>query len=84
METLSVVTCSPGGNITALVFTMVDRTRKSDVAWQIRERQPAVQQVGFIEEPNDPLAVSCQDGVFTQAVFETRVDLLSEGEVFIS
>jgi diaminopimelate epimerase len=58
MRRLSYVKCSPGGNITTLVFTGVERPQQPDIAKQIMVLQPSVEQVGFVEEPRHPRAVA--------------------------
>jgi len=58
MQKLSYVKCSPGGNITVLVFTEVQRKRQPDVARHIMALMPDVEQVGFVEKPDNPQAAA--------------------------
>jgi len=51
------IKCSPGGNITVLVFAEVPRKEQASVAKRIMASQSDVEQVGFVEEPKDPKAV---------------------------
>jgi diaminopimelate epimerase len=51
------IKCSPGGNITGLVFAEVPREEQASAAKRIMASQPDVEQVGFVEEPRDPKAV---------------------------
>jgi diaminopimelate epimerase len=52
------IKCSPGGNITSLVFAEVPREEQASVAKRIMASQPDVEQVGFVEKPKNPKAVA--------------------------
>lgn len=52
------IKCSPGGNITGLVFAEVPREEQASVAKRIMASQPDVEQVGFVEKPKGPKAVA--------------------------
>jgi diaminopimelate epimerase len=56
-RTLHVIKCSPSGNITALVFTPVERKFHARISQEIMRSQPDVEQVGFIESAGDPAAL---------------------------
>lgn len=58
MQDLGYVKCSPGGNITSLVFAKVPRCQQPSTAKRIMASQPDVEQVGFVEEPSRPGAVA--------------------------
>lgn len=52
------VKLSPSGNITTLVLTPISRVQHAAAASQIMQRQPDVEQVGFIEPSTHPEAAT--------------------------
>ncbi len=53
MNTIPFVKLWPGGNTTAIVKETVARARHAEVAQEIMKEDKEVEQVGYIEEPND-------------------------------
>lgn len=58
MLMLRYVKCSPGGNTTVLVFSEVERALQPSIAKRIMSWMEDVEQVGFVEEPENSLAVA--------------------------
>ncbi len=65
MNTIQLIICYPGGNINGIVANLIDRIDQPYVAEEIlqsynkgRRRDDQIEQIGFIEKPIDPQAVS--------------------------
>jgi diaminopimelate epimerase len=58
VKELQYIKCSPSHNVTILVFTEIDRQKHPIVANYLMDLLPDVEQVGFIEKPNDQRAIA--------------------------
>ena len=51
---ISYTKIDPAGNITVIVDSFVPREQQSRVAAELMKRDVTVEQVGFLEKPDDP------------------------------
>lgn len=56
MQKIHYVKCYPAGNTTVLVLDLCPRSRHAEISNRIMEIQPDVEQVGFVESPDNPQA----------------------------